>query len=101
VALSPRVLWPAGFALAVAIGIAGTAYVFRSAKTWAITVCQGDARGGCGSAVEHWIDCQTNPVNWAKALHPDACINVTVKKLADVPGGKCGFATLAIQCSSR
>jgi hypothetical protein len=94
-------LWLAGFAIVIAIGIAGTAYVFRSAKTWAITLCQGDARGGCGSAVEHWIDCDTNPVNWAKAVNSDACINVTVTKLTGASGGRCGYATLNIRCSSR
>jgi hypothetical protein len=95
-----RTAWLACFVIAIAIGIAGTAYVYLGGKTFEMTVCQGEARQGCGG-IEHWINCETDPVAWIKSVRSDVCINVSVKKLSGKDGGKCGYATLEIKCSSR
>jgi hypothetical protein len=97
---SRRIVWLGAAAIAVAVGISGTAYVYRGGKSSALTVCQGEARQGCGGT-EHWIDCGTDPIAWIRSVRPDVCINVTVKKLADAAGGQCGYTTLEIKCSSR
>lgn len=91
-----------GAAMAVVL-IAAAAYAaFRyfGARSSSLTVCQGEAREGCGD-IPHWINCETDPVAWITAVRPGACVTATVRKLSEKPGGKCGYATLELRCSTR
>ena len=96
----PTVGWLVAGAVALAIGLAGTAYVYLGGKSLALTVCHGDARDGCANT-EHWIDCGTDPIAWARKVRADVCVNVSIATLATKPGGQCGYRTLAIKCTSR
>jgi hypothetical protein len=63
-------------------------------------LCMGEHREACGGT-PNWVPCSSNPSNWAKSAHPAECVKVDVKKISDVGGNQCGYATFEIVCSSK
>src|SRR5229473_4410618 len=63
-------------------------------------LCMGQYREACGANV-NWIPCGGSPAGWAKSAHPTECVKTDIKKLSDVGGNQCGYATFQIACTSQ
>jgi hypothetical protein len=63
-------------------------------------VCSGEYREACGGNAA-WIPCGGNPIAWAKGAHPNECVKAEFKKISDVGGNRCGYATFEVTCSSN
>ena len=63
-------------------------------------LCMGQYREACGANV-NWIPCGGSPAGWAKSAHPAECVKADIKKLSDVGGNQCGYATFQIACTSQ
>jgi hypothetical protein len=63
-------------------------------------VCLGEYREACGGT-PNWIPCSGNVAAWAKSAHPAECVSVDYKKLSDVSGNRCGYATFQVTCSTK
>jgi hypothetical protein len=65
-----------------------------------LTACVGEYRNACGGTA-NFIPCGENVENWVKTTYPKECVKVVARKVSDVGGNKCGYATFEISCSSE
>jgi hypothetical protein len=63
-------------------------------------VCIGEYPNACGSNVV-WQPCGSDVTVWAKREHTKECASIDYKKLSDVSGNHCGYATFDVSCTSQ
>jgi hypothetical protein len=63
----------------------------------AFEVCVGEKREGCPTSAT-WLPCGTDVIYWAKNTYHDLCQTITQETLSDLPGNKCGYATVRVKC---
>ena len=62
-------------------------------------LCIGEHREACGSTA-NWAPCGGDVSSWARSTHPSECGTVSSRKLSDVGGNQCGYATFQVTCTS-
>ena len=63
----------------------------------AFEVCVGEKREGCPTSAT-WLPCGTDVSYWAYHTYHDLCRAITTQTLSDLPGNKCGYATVRVKC---
>jgi hypothetical protein len=74
----------------------------KKPETTTYHVCRGEHQSGCG-ATPNWVPCSTEDIaGWVKRTHPAECVKVEEpKRISDVKGNRCGYATFRVRCSTR